>query len=95
MQILNTKFHIPAPDQDTMVQRKALLATILAQWIEAGKRGFETTWISLEKRDNTWTSFWTYVIRAFQKIEPHVCDQAKGLLEAGSKNTDSTPPYSL
>lgn len=25
MQILNTKFHIPAPDQGTLVQRKALI----------------------------------------------------------------------
>jgi len=105
MQILNTKFHIPAPDRDTMVQRKGLLAampdaetkglmliqapagfgktTLLAQWIEAGKRGSETAWISLEKRDNTWASFWTYVIRAFQKIDPLVCDQARQLLEAG------------
>ncbi len=105
MQILNTKFHIPTPDQDTMVQRKELLAimsdadtkglvliqapagfgktTFLTQWIKAEKRFPETAWISLEKRDNVWVSFWTYVIRAFHKIVPHVCDQAKQLLEAG------------
>jgi LuxR family maltose regulon positive regulatory protein len=105
MQILNTKFHIPAPDQGTLVQREALLkfmsdadgkglvliqapagfgkTTFLTQWITTKKRRAETAWISLEKRDNTWVVFWSCVIMAFQKIDPHVCDPTKQLLEAG------------
>lgn len=105
MQILNTKFHIPAPDQGTLVQREALVkfmsdadgkglvliqapagfgkTTFLAQWIAAKKRHAETAWISLEKRDNTWGVFWSCVIKALHKIDPHVCSPAEQLLEAG------------
>ncbi len=105
MQILNTKFHIPFHDPETMVPRKALLdhmfdiqdktlvvvqaaagfgkTTFVTQWIASGNKQGETAWISLEKRDNSWTSFWTYVLTAFDKIDTHVCSQAKQLLETG------------
>ncbi len=105
MQILNTKFHLPAPDQGTLIQRVALLefmsdadakglvviqapagfgkTTFLAQWIAAEKRQAETAWISLEKRDDSWGIFWSCVIKAFHKIDPHACYPAEQLLEAG------------
>jgi len=112
MQILNTKFHIPFQDPETMVQRKALLdhmsdvqgktlvlvqaaagfgkTTFLTQWIEAEKKQGEIAWISLEKRDNNWTSFWTYVISAFDKIDPCICGRAKQLLETGQAAGQTT-----
>ncbi len=43
---------------------------LLAQWLN--QTALKHTWLSLDERDNDFKRFWTYVIGALQKVQPHL-----------------------
>ena len=57
--------------------------TLLAEWI-AGRAGAqnEIGWVSLDPTENEPSLFWSYLIRAIQKIHPNVGSHAISLLRA-------------
>ncbi|QJY48999.1 LuxR C-terminal-related transcriptional regulator [Pseudonocardia broussonetiae] len=54
--------------------------TLLTEWIAADGR--PAGWLSLDRRDNDPTTFWTYVITALRMVAPQVGAAALALLES-------------
>lgn len=58
-------------------------STLLAEWIaELNSREKDVAWVSLEGSDNDAVFFWTYFIKALQKIHPTIGESALLLLQA-------------
>ena len=53
--------------------------TLLTEWLAAGER--PAGWLSLDRRDNDPTTFWTYVVSALRTAVPQVGAAALALLE--------------
>jgi LuxR family maltose regulon positive regulatory protein len=57
--------------------------TLLAEWLAAApayKRS--AAWLSLDQSDNHAASFWSYLIAALQRVEPHIGAYAISLLQS-------------
>lgn len=56
-------------------------STVLSQW--ASQCGCPAAWLSLDKRDNNWTLFWTYFLSSVRQIIPDFGQSVEPLLAKG------------
>ena len=57
-------------------------STLVAEWLAAAPTsGPSAAWLSLDQDDNQRTSFWTYLVAAFQTVAPGVGARALSLLQ--------------
>ncbi|NEQ54258.1 MAG: helix-turn-helix transcriptional regulator [Leptolyngbya sp. SIO3F4] len=55
--------------------------TLLAEWVEAIPAN-KVAWVSLDQSDNDPAVFWSYLITALQKVQPHLSDRSLSLLQS-------------
>ncbi|WP_190038663.1 LuxR C-terminal-related transcriptional regulator [Streptomyces fructofermentans] len=64
--------------------------TVVAEWIEAAADGRRSAaWLSLDARDSSPASFWTYVVTALQRAVPGVGADALPLLQSSRTPTEA------
>jgi LuxR family maltose regulon positive regulatory protein len=54
--------------------------TLVSEWVRLG--GTRACWVSLDKGENDVLRFWSYVIAAFDRLEPGIGKKALSLLES-------------
>jgi LuxR family transcriptional regulator, maltose regulon positive regulatory protein len=64
--------------------------TLLAEWLAQRPGAPPVGWLSLDSADNEPASFWTCVIRALQKVDAAVGQQALDAIQTGSAPTVAT-----
>ncbi len=60
--------------------------TLVADWFADGPA---TAWLSLDRRDNDPTLFWTYVVAALQSVTPDAGSAARRSLDAAQPSIDA------
>ena len=59
--------------------------TALSVWVKQNNK--TVAWVSLDRQDNDWTQFWSYVVASIQESEPGFGLSAYSLFEMGPSST--------
>ena len=61
--------------------------TLLAEWLTHGKADEPpVAWVSLDRADNEPALFWTYIVRALQKVHPDLGQHPLAILQTEASN---------